>query len=59
MAGGQDYSQSTSESTSLGIQNKKGDFTVGGGIRIPSWFWPVALGVVALVAVAWLFKRKS
>jgi hypothetical protein len=55
--GGYDISQSTSESNTFGFNKRLGDFNVGGGIRIPSWTWPVALVVVGLIVIVWL-KRK-
>lgn len=47
---GSSYSQSTSESATQGLNLKFGAFNNGGGIRIPEWFWPVAL-VTAVLGV--------
>lgn len=58
MAGGaSDYSQSTSESNTLGLNAKFGPFNNGGGIRIPEYFWPVALAIVVF-GLVFYFKRK-
>jgi hypothetical protein len=51
-------SQSSSDSTTQTARNEFGDFNNGGGIRIPSYFWPVALIVVGLLAFAWIKNRK-
>lgn len=51
------YSQSTSESNTLGLNAKFGAFNNGGGIRIPEWFWPVALGVTGSVVIVWIWKK--
>ena len=52
------YSQSTSESNSLGLQNKFGAFNNGGGLRIPTWTWPVAVVGLIIIGVVWLNKKK-
>lgn len=58
MAGGQgEYSQSTSESNTLGLNSKFGPFNNGGGLRIPEYFWPVAIFVIGAVLFMWLKKR--
>ena len=51
------YSQSTSESNTLGLNAKFGAFNNGGGIRIPEWFWPVALVVTGSVVIVWIWKK--
>lgn len=59
--GGSGYSQSTSESNTLGQNSKFGAFHNGGGVRIPEYFWPVLAGVVGLGLITWLilkFKAK-
>lgn len=56
-SGGYDISQSTSESATQGLNVKFGAFTNGGGIRIPSWFWPVALLTGAALGWFWLTRR--
>ena len=52
------YSQSTSESNTLGVNAKFGAFNNGGGIRIPEWFWPVAIVAVVGGFIAWLKFKK-
>lgn len=56
-SGGYDISASVSEANTLGLNSKFGAFNNGGGIRIPSWFWPVALAIAVIGAV--LFFRKK
>lgn len=51
-------SQSTSESNTQGLNAKFGNFSNGGGLRIPEWFWPVALVVVGLITFAWLRRKR-
>jgi hypothetical protein len=55
--GGYDISASVSEASTQGLKNTFGAFNNGGGIRIPEWFWPVALAIVVIGAV--LFFRKK
>lgn len=52
------YSQSTSESNTQGLQLKLGPFNVGGGVRIPEWFWPVVVAGIVILGVFW-FKSKK
>lgn len=55
--GGYDISASSSDATTQGNQVGAGTWTVGGGIRIPEWFWPVAAIVTGFVL--WkFFDRK-
>jgi hypothetical protein len=57
-AGGYDISASVSEASTQGLENKFGSFTVGGGIRIPEWTWPLLVVGAAIVLGIWLWKRK-
>lgn len=59
MASGYDISASASDATTQGLRNQV-TFQNGGGLRIPEWFWPVALAALIAggVAVFWIWKRK-
>jgi hypothetical protein len=61
--GGSGYSasQSTSESNTMGQQLNTSGFSIGGGLRIPSWLWPVAIvsAVVAVLGGIWLWTKKK
>lgn len=53
------YDGSASDATTQGLRNQV-TFQNGGGLRIPEWFWPVALAALIAggVAVFWIWKRK-
>lgn len=52
---GYDISASFSESGTQGLNNKLGDFTIGGGGKA-SIVWPIVLGVVGLVVLWWWYR---
>ena len=56
MGGGYDISQSTSESATQGYNLKFGDFNVGGGLRLPKYFWYVAAAIAGVLGFAWITK---
>lgn len=58
MGGGYDISNSQSESATLSSSAGSGTFTVGGGLKIPEWFWPVTVLAAAAVLIVWLTNRK-
>lgn len=54
---GQDsYSQSTSESNTLGA-SLTAPFSVGGGLKVPTWAVGAAVILVALIGAAWAYKK--
>lgn len=58
MAGtGYDASASNSDSTTQGLNLGAGDWSVGGGVKLPPWLLAVAV-VVAGVVLVKFFTRK-
>lgn len=51
---GYDFSGSGSNAATLASRAGEGDFSVGGGLKFPGWFWPVAIVLAGLGLFLWL-----
>jgi hypothetical protein len=51
---GYDFSASGSNAATVASRSGEGNFTVGGGLKVPEWFMPVAIILAAIAAYLWL-----
>lgn len=49
-----DFSGSGSNSATVASRAGEGNFTVGGGLKLPAWFAPAAIVLAAIAAYYWL-----
>ena len=57
-----DIGVSVASPKQVGSQAGAGPFSVGGGVRVPEWFWPVLIVAAAAGGLWWLvryFRRKK
>lgn len=54
---GYDLSQSSSDSTTQGFNKRLGNFSVGGGIKIPEWATGATVVALVLAGAFFLYGR--